>query len=78
MEIQDVLRISAGESIISFICTTLIRLMMKRLGIKGALHGKNLPLTSEATEVSKLCYLHHFRKIPLWNTRVIFKKCHRS
>lgn len=77
MEIQDVLRISGGESV-SFICTTLMRLMMKRLGIKGDSHGKNLPLTNEATEVSKLWYLHHFRNIPLWNVKTIFKQCHKS
>lgn len=77
MEIQDGCRLSAGERV-SFTWTTRIRLIMKRLGIKGALHGRNLPLTSEATEISKLWYLHHFRKIPLWNMKVIFKKCHRS
>lgn len=67
MEIQDILRITAGESV-SFMCITLICLMIQRLGIKRGLHVKNL--TNAATEVSKLCYLQHFSKIPLWNESV--------
>lgn len=64
MEIQDVPRVSAAESI-SFICTILISLMVKRLEIKGVLHLKNLTSTDEATEVPQLWYVYHFRKIPL-------------